>query len=377
MILISQDKHLRCDAEGRLFWQPDTTNPLPGVEVGRVVKGDSLLNPRVETTASEPVQETFDKALRETLAPLFALTEGEGFTDAAKTICERLQNALGILPREALEDVIATLDEEGRKALRARKVRMGPLLVFMPDLNKPAAVTLRAFLLSLWNDKSLPAEKPNDGMVSFTIEGKTIDPDYYRSIGYPVYGPRAIRVDMLDRVVCAVYDNAKDGKFQAQHQMAEWLGSNINDLYAVLEAMGHTKMNDPIAEKVEAEEKATADATATAPAPEEKPAEEAAAVAAAPQPAAKPELATFRLKRGKASSAKKEFKPREKREKKEFRSADKPKRDDKVRGKGGKKFDKDKREKRYDEDRVYSARPKVQEDSPFAILQQLKSGSKE
>lgn len=373
MILISQDKHLRCDAEGRLFWQPDTTNPLPGQEVARVVKGEALLSPHVETTATEPVQETFDKALRETLAPLFALTEGEGLTDAAKTICERLQNALGILPREALEDAIATLDEEGRKALRARKVRMGPLLVFMPDLNKPAAVTLRAFLLSLWNGKALPAEKPNDGMVSFTIEGKNIDPDYYRSIGYPVYGPRAIRVDMLDRVVCAVYDNAKDGKFQAQHQMAEWLGSNINDLYAVLEAMGHTKLNDPIADKVKAEEEATEAASA----PEEKPAEDTAAAAAAPQPAAKPELATFRLKRGKASAAAKEFKPREKREKKEFKNADKPKRDDKARGKGGKKFDKDKREKRYDEDRVYSARPKVQEDSPFAILQQLKSGSKE
>lgn len=377
MILISQDKHLRMDAEGRLFWQPDVTNPLPGQEVGRAVKGESLLAPRVETSATEPVQATFEKTLREALAPLFALTEGEGFTDASKTICERLQNALGILPRDALDDAIATLDEEGRKALRARKVRMGPLLVFLPDLNKPAGVALRAFLLALWNGKSLPAEKPNDGMVSFSVEGKDIDPDYYRSIGYPVYGPRAIRVDMLDRVICAVYDGAKDGKFQAQHQMAEWLGSNINDLYAVLEAMGHTKLNDPIAEKVAAEEAAEA-----VPAPEEKPADapaEAAADAAATPPAqAKPELATFRLKRGKASAAKKEFKPREKREKKEFTKSDKPKRDDKPRHKG-KKFDKDKdkREKRDDSDRVYSARPKVQEDSPFAILQQLKSGSKE
>lgn len=369
MILISQDKHLRLDAEGRLFWQPDTTNPLPGADAGRVTKGDSLLSPRVETTSAEPVQDALDKALKESLAPLFALTEGEGFTDAARTICERLQAALGILPREALEDVIGTLDEEGRKALRARKVRMGPLLVFMPDLNKPAAVTLRAFLLSLWQDKTLPAEKPNDGMVSFSIEGKDIDKDYYRSIGYPVYGPRAIRVDMLDRVVCAVYDGAKDGKFQAQHQMAEWLGSNITDLYAVLEAMGHTKISDPIDDKVKEADQAAAVPPAEPPA-EEKPAEDAAP--AVVTPAAKPELATFRLKRGKASAPKKNFKPREK---KEFKKADKPKRDDKPRHKDGKKFDK--RDKRDEGERVYTARPKVQEDSPFAILQQLKSGAKE
>ena len=76
---------------------------------------------------------------------------------------------------------------------------------------------------------SLPAEVPADGIVSFSIKDKDVDADYYRAIGYPVYGPRAMRVDMLDRVVCAVYDGAKDGKFMAQHQMAEWLGSNIED----------------------------------------------------------------------------------------------------------------------------------------------------
>lgn len=153
---------------------------------------------------------------------------------------------------------------------------MGPLLVFMPELNKPAAINLRAFLLSLWNDKPLPAEKPNDGIVSFSVEGKDIDKDYYRSIGYPVYGPRSIRVDMLDRVICAVYDGAKDGRFQARHEMAEWLGSNIADLYAVLEAMGHTKTHDPLEEKIKAEEAAAQDGDNSAPAAE-KPVEEQAA----------------------------------------------------------------------------------------------------
>src|SRR5690606_14147693 len=101
--------------------------------------------------------------------------------------------------------------------------------------------------------KELPAETPKDGMVSFSVADKTVDADYYRSIGYPVYGPRSIRVDMLDRVVCAVYDSAKDGKFQAQHKMAEWLGCNILDLYAVLEAMGHKIIHDPAAEKAKDE----------------------------------------------------------------------------------------------------------------------------
>ncbi|HNS45597.1 MAG TPA: hypothetical protein PKH37_10255, partial [Alphaproteobacteria bacterium] len=79
-------------------------------------------------------------------------------------------------------------------------------------------------------------------------ETEGANPDFYRAIGYPLYGPRAVRIDMLDRVINAVYDGAKDGKFQAQHSMAEWMGCPIADLYGVLEAMGHKRIETPVAE---------------------------------------------------------------------------------------------------------------------------------
>lgn len=379
MILVSQDKHLRVDGEGRLFWQPDPTNPLPGAEAGRVVRGEALLAPAIDAAPggipAETLTTALTEALRLALAPLFALTEGEGHTDASRAVAEKLQQALGILPREDIEDIIATLDEEGRKALRARKVRMGPLLVFLPDLNKPAAVKQRALLLSLWNGGPLPASIPPDGMVSLPVEGKEIDPAFYRAVGYPVYGPRAIRVDMLDRVVCAVYDSSKDGKFQAQHKMAEWLGSNIPDLYAVLEAMGHTKIHDPLEEKIKEADAQIAEAVKAEDASDAS--EPAAAEAAPPAgPAEKPELATFRLKRGKAAGQAPA--PKARSPKTEFRKKPERAEGDKDRPKGKRKPDPKREGKKYDDrERVYTAKPKTQEESPFAILQGLKTGSKE
>jgi ATP-dependent RNA helicase SUPV3L1/SUV3 len=121
-------------------------------------------------------------------------------------------------------------------------------LVFLPALNKPAGVKLRGLLYALWNDKPLPPPLPRDGVVSQKVD-ESANRDFYRAIGYPVYGPRAIRIDMLDRVISAVYDNAKDGKFQAQHKMAEWLGCQIDDLYGVLTAMGHRKIEAPVKEE--------------------------------------------------------------------------------------------------------------------------------
>jgi ATP-dependent RNA helicase SUPV3L1/SUV3 len=428
MIQTSEDKQFKLADDGQILWQADVTNPLPGQPIGVIKKGDQLLKPRAEVLDSnlldgqdknavaEKLNDWLGRHIHFALEPLFRLTGGDDLSAQARGIAFQLQEGLGILPRASLEDLIGGLDEEGRKALRARKVRMGPLLVFLPELNKPAAVRLRAILLTLWQDKPLPAAVPKDGIVSFSVAGKDVDADYYRSIGYPVYGPRSIRVDMLDRVVCAVYDNAKEGKFQAQHQMAEWLGSNILDLYAVLEAMGHKMIHDPAAEKAKEPSKADgavaaaveqleaiAPVEAAAPEPLTEKADEAPepvgggpVMSAMPEitPApvqtpeakvekAKPELATFRLKRGKANE---EAKPRmEKKERKpgkfekSFSGPDKKpfnerKKDDKKfdKKKGGGKPKRDERDNDR-EDRVYSSNPQKFEDSPFAILQQLKN----
>lgn len=356
---------------------------MPGVAVARIVRGDSLLKPSAELIDAAMFEgqdtESITLKLRDwlttsihlSLESLFRLVAGDDHTDASRSIAESVFESLGIVARDALNDDIAKLDEEGRKALRARKVRMGPIIIYMPDLNKPAAVKLRALLLTLWNGGALPAQTPPDGMVSMPVEGKDIDPDFYSKIGYPVYGPRAIRVDMLDRVICAVYDSADKGVFQAQHKMAEWLGCNIPDLYAVLEAMGHTKISDPIEEKLKSEETG-------APVPEKPEKEEAVITEAVdgseneagakPAPAPKPDLATFRLKRGKPATV------RDDRPKKPFKKADDKHGAEKKKFKGKPK---DKGARRDDgRERVFTAKAETKpEDNPFAILQQLKMGN--
>lgn len=373
MILNSIDKQLKLAEDGQITWQKDLTNPMAGDPVATIIKGEAVLKPSaalIEGPAIEGaekevvlkfIQEWLHRYVAEELAPLFKLKDEDIAEGAPREIAQKLHDALGILPRADLEDLIAQMDEEKRATLRSKKIRFGPLVVFLPELNKPAAVKLRALLLTLWQDKDLPAEKPNDGIVSFSVEGKDIDPDYYRSIGYPVYGPRSIRVDMLDRVICAVYDAANNGKFQAQHQMAEWLGSNITDLYAVLEAMGHTKEYDPADEtpKEEAAEQPQAEEI-----DKQKLSQEERTKL---EQEKKPELATFRLKKGKAIDSKASAQKKNNKFNDSKFSSDK------------KKFkSKKNKEKREPRERVYKAEVESKpEDSPFAILQQLKAGNKE
>lgn len=382
--------------DGRIFWQENATNPLPGEPVGAIAKGTALLAPKADVPGRADAQDWLDIHIRTVLEPLFKLlqTEGEGaLTGAAAEIGKRLYDHLGVMRRSDLDDVIPGLDPDLRRALRAKGVRMGPVLVFLPALVKPAAIRLRALLWALWNDQALPATRPADGRVSEVVDPAAIDRDYYRMIGYPVFGPRCIRIDMLDRVVTDVYDSARDGVFEAVHKYAEWFGCNLDDLHAILESMGHRRLKDddkpaePAAETeiAEAPEAPVTDVPAVA--------ADAAAVVEAVPPKAPVALVKFMLKRGRMAERgrgprrpddkreeKREDRQKEDRKKKvEPKRAYDPNKPDTKREDRRPRKDKDRKGGRDRDDRegkVYSFTGKKSGDdddsNPFAILKNLK-----
>lgn len=264
MMIEAAPKQFALKDDGVIFFQPDKTNPLPGSPVAQIKKGEFFLQPDFDLIEGADLHGTAPEAARDVigtwlkahiytvLEPLFTLVTDEMLPEPVKEIALKLFEKTGIVPRGDVEDSIAKLDPDMRKVLRDKKVRLGPLLIFLPDLNKPAAVHLRALLWCLHNSVPLPAPLPRDGAMSSVVDVTNANADYYRAIGYPLYGPRVIRIDMLDRVINAVYEGAKEGKFQAQHKMAEWMGCPIADLYAILEAMGHRHIPKSESETAEA-----------------------------------------------------------------------------------------------------------------------------
>lgn len=417
VMLNAVPKQFRLNDDGHILYQADPTNPMPGVVVATLAKGATILQPEVQVIDTQLIEGQDKDAviakLKEwltghialVLEPLVALEkEEEGLAAPVRGIAFQVHEAMGIIPRAQIEELIAGLDADMRRVLRQKQIKLGPILVFIPALNKPAAVHLRALLWSLWNDKPLPAKIPSDGMVSKSLAAETdINLSFYSAIGYPVYANRAIRVDMLDRLISAIYDSAKDSTFKATHAMAEWLGCSIPDLYAVIEAMGHKKIADPVEikpvttdaeivpETVAIEAVASVVVTET---PVETPAENlpeatvdtaVAAVAAL----AKPELASFRLRRGKAYGEAAERAPYQgkKGDKKEFRNNDKKPFSERKGAphkskKDGPRQDgrKPERSKERDKERenreprvIASAPASSTAESPFSILQQLKT----
>ena len=360
--------------EGKICFQPNETNPLPGDAIAQLVKGESIYAPQFEMMAGAPLSQDVVSAaleahLQANLPVFYKLTATSELPQPVQDICAAVYESFGMAAREDLQDTIAQLDTDMRTIVRNKGIRLGPLYLFCPEMNKPAALRLRALLWGVDNGMDLPVTRMPDGMVSKKVDSAEapLAPEQtalYKALCYPVYGGRAIRIDMLDRVVNAIYDSADKGKFQAQHAMAEWMGCPIAELYAILEALGHKKVHDPadeVAEDTSPTKEETAEEKTEAPVSEDQ-AGDAQDAAKPNTDNIKPELATFALKRGKAyqkSGGGQAQKPHAKKDKPAFKKGKKPHKGKKPKDQGP---------------RVISAGPDKpsQANSPFAVLGQLK-----
>jgi len=354
--------------DGQITWQANKTNPLPGDSVAIIRKGADVLTPEVDLVVADGeddarkkqlktvVEEWLNAHLRQVLAPIYNLKiEGETPLEGnARPIADKLYENMGVIHRSEIESLVPELTPEHRVGVRRKKIKMGPILVFMPELVKPAGINLRALLWGLWNDRDLPMPRPADGRVSVKIDPKNIDRNFYRSIGYPIFGNLCLRIDMLDRVVTDVYDSSSEGKFQAQHKYMEWLGCGEDDLYAVLESMGfrRQKTDVELEKEVSDGQEITVDKDVVV--------EETSSLDddTVEKSVEKKELATFFVKKGKISD-----RPKVKANKKHTKTPQNAKKG------AGRPQKRDKNAAK-----IFESKPKksqVEDDSPFAILKQL------
>ena len=282
--------------DARVLWRDD--------EVARLEAADDPLAPAVTLLVDEHLGEAdrekvllrLQTWLKDTIAaklkPLVELSAATDLQGLARGIAFRLKENFGVLRRETVADEINALDQAARADLRKYGVRFGAFNIFFPMMLKPAAAELAATLWLLKNpvaasaDGSLaPAPQlPRPGLTS--VEADPTTPEaLYRANGFHVCGPRAVRLDILERladlirpllafrskpdVVATPPKGATgDGGFRATDDMMSILGSSADELGNVLKALGFSSDRRPLP-KVEKQP----DATSGAPASDAVPAE--------------------------------------------------------------------------------------------------------
>lgn len=138
------------------------------------------------------------------LGALFALESPESLTGIARGIAFQVSENLGVLDRAVVANDVRTLEQNARAELRKLGVRFGANHLFVPALMKPGPRSLAAQLFALMRggDPSALRDVSHlafSGRTSIPVDPE-IDKDLYRVAGFRVAGPRAIRVDILERL---------------------------------------------------------------------------------------------------------------------------------------------------------------------------------
>jgi ATP-dependent RNA helicase SUPV3L1/SUV3 len=260
--------------DGVVRWQGDS--------VARLAASDDLLKPRFILLADEmltgplrdQVQARLDLWLadhaRTLLKPLFDLRAAEDLPPPARGLAFRIVENLGVLERPEIADEVRALDQPMRAGLRRLGVRFGAYHIYIPPLLKPAPSQLLALLWAVNNgnpDTPGVAELPR-----LSASGRTtmqVDPTFphtlYRTVGFKVAGPRAVRIDILERLADlirpllawrATPDNAAPpegavagGGFTVTVAMTSLLGCSGAEFASILQALGYRVERRPLPPK--------------------------------------------------------------------------------------------------------------------------------
>jgi ATP-dependent RNA helicase SUPV3L1/SUV3 len=244
----ADDKAITLSEHGKLWWD--------GAIVGRLTAGASPLAPMIEVLADAHVKtenlqarlEAFVSArIAARLTPLLALRDAAdaktgtpgALPGEARGIAHQLAENFASLDRATLKHALPDKLGPQIRALRPFGVWFGRRTVHLPKLLRPDAAALLTLLWGVWHKKEFPPAPPAPGLTSFAID-KGVDAAALQPAGFAVFGGRAIRFDMLERLEDELEQALASGADAESllGKIVSLLGSGKEEARAVLQALG-------------------------------------------------------------------------------------------------------------------------------------------
>jgi ATP-dependent RNA helicase SUPV3L1/SUV3 len=227
-----------------------------GPVLGQLVRGSSLLLPDVKlvgldelgagarTRVHRRLLAHARDLVEELLAPLRS-KRARDLPPAARGLVYQLEQGLGTaLAEEALAQ-LRELGEDGLEQLEALGVMVGERVLYVGSLLRRPSVELRASLCAAFAGGRAPrCPRPSD--VSMPAE-PGVAARLYTAIGYPVFGPRAVRADVAEKVASAL----RAEEPPETGRLSSWLGCSAREALRVAEALGGVAMREDAGEAAE------------------------------------------------------------------------------------------------------------------------------
>ncbi|MDP1965105.1 MAG: helicase-related protein [Reyranella sp.] len=220
----SADGEIVFDSQLRVCWG--------GGPVARLLASGDILAPKVEALATDlldgPAREEVRKRaaawvetrIRLGLSELMDARATAELPAGARGVVFQLAEGLGVLSRRPIEDQLAQLGEDDRKALARLGVRVGVYSIYFPSMLKPVPIRLRAGLWMIARNRETIPPLPAEGRTSMDLP-KDAEREFYATIGYLPLGDHAIRADMVERLAAMARQAVRESREAARRTQQE------------------------------------------------------------------------------------------------------------------------------------------------------------
>ncbi len=228
----------------KIYW-----NNFP---IAKLSVGNDYLNPNFEliiddTIEQNPKQKLVDfiqkwiqTKINTVLKSLIDLKNLKEKNSSIKALAYQLYENNGVLKRQQVSEYLKTLGQNERKILRELGVKFGRYHVFLYQLIKPEAVSLRTLLWKNFHQKYHKLKPPTFGL-NFLDDQESRNRNFMLLCGFEKFDNLFVRIDILERLFMQIINsNSKENKeIKMVPEMLNLLGCNKDNFKKLLKKMGY------------------------------------------------------------------------------------------------------------------------------------------
>ena len=240
--LIISSGILKLNEDFRIYW---LDNPIAKIIPGKNylepdidLITDDILNLDSKNKLIEFLNNWIKNLINTKLKDLVNLNKFEQKNSSVRALCYQLFENNGVLKRDSVNEFIKKLNQEDRRTLRSKGVKIGRYHVFLYRIFKPSAVTIRVLLWKNFFQNNLKLNPPKFGL-NFLDLKKNIDQKFMLICGFEKFENFFVRIDILERLFIKIIENNNENRIKLNSDMINLLGCNKDNFIKLLELMNY------------------------------------------------------------------------------------------------------------------------------------------
>ena len=240
--LIVSSEILKLNEDFKIYW---LDNPI-----ARIIPGKNYLEPNIDLITDD-ILDAFSKnklieflnnwirkLINTELKDLVNLNKYEQKNSSVRALCYQLFENNGVLKRDSVNEFIKKLNQDDRRSLRKKGVKIGRYHIFLHRIFKPSAVTTRILLWKNFFRNNLKTYPPKFGL-NFLHLKKNINQKFMLICGFEKFENFYVRIDILERLFIKIIENSKENTIKLNSDMINLLGCNKDDFLKLLKLMNY------------------------------------------------------------------------------------------------------------------------------------------